>query len=101
MVETNNERSCGKLDELTLTPPCSSGLTVIGVVLVVWGIGTYLAKFLYFLAKFLSWPLEPIGPIGLLIGALFVALVPATVMRRIHKVTLWTIIGIGLICYSI
>jgi hypothetical protein len=101
MVESNNERSCGKLDELTLTPPCCRSLTVVGVALVVWGIGTYLAKFLYFLAKVLSGPLEPIGPIGLLIGVLLVALVPATVMRRIHKITLWTIIGIGLICYSI
>jgi hypothetical protein len=91
------------------TPSCSNtcnspshwSLTVLGVVLVVWGIWPYVASFLYYLAKIASSPLEPIGVVELLISVVLLGVIPMRIVRRIPKATRWAIIGIGLLVYTI
>jgi hypothetical protein len=100
MLETNDERCRDTSDALELQAPRHWSLTVLGVALLVWGIGAYLASFLYFLARVVSWPLEPIRPVVLLIGVFLVGVFPTTIMRGISKATAWTIVGIGFIGYA-
>jgi hypothetical protein len=75
-------------------------LTVLGIVLVVWGIGPCIASLFYYLAQVISWPLEPIGAVELLIGIMLLGVIPTKLVRRVPNATRWWIVGIGFLLYA-
>lgn len=100
MPETDDERSCGTSGALRPATANHCSLTVLGVVLLVWGIGPYIASFLYYLAQVVSWPLEPIRPVELLIGIGLLSVIPMSFVWRIPTATRWWGIGVGFLLYA-
>jgi hypothetical protein len=100
MPDIDDQPCCRASHALRLAAASHWSLTVLGVVLLIWGVGPYIASFLYFLAQVMSWPLEPFGARELLVSVVLLALIPMKVVRRISTATRWTIVGIGFFAYA-